>query len=128
MKFFGLKSVIGLNSNNRMTGILTETDFIAESEIISERTEHSSSVGTEGDKWSWDSTSVLYIEKNHLKFTDKVFKDVAIKDVVTANTKTKVSVCAEKMRSLDVEQLPVLGIEGELVGLVRASDLIKTLL
>ena len=104
MKFFGLKSVIGLNSNNRMTGILTETDFIAESEIISERTEHSSSVGTEGDKWSWDSTSVLYIEKNHLKFTDKVFKDVAIKDVVTANTKTKVSVCAEKMRSLDVEQ------------------------
>ena len=103
-------------------------DFIAESEIISERTEHSSSVGTEGDKWSWDSTSVLYIEKNHLKFTDKVFKDVAIKDVVTANTKTKVSVCAEKMRSLDVEQLPVLGIEGELVGLVRASDLIKTLL
>ena len=128
MKFFGLKSVIGLNSNNRMTGILTETDFIAESEIISERTEHSSSVGTEGDKWSWDSTSVLYIEKNHLKFTDKVFKDVAVNDVVTANTKTKVSVCAEKMRSLDVEQLPVLGIEGELVGLVRASDLIKTLL
>ena len=60
MKFFGLKSVIGLNSNNRMTGILTETDFIAESEIISERTEHSSSVGTEGDKWSWDSTSDSY--------------------------------------------------------------------
>ena len=128
MKFFGLKSVIGLNSNNKMTGILTETDFIAESEIISERTEHSSSVGTEGDKWSWDSTSVLYIEKNHLKFTDKVFKDVASHDVVTANTKTKVSVCAEKMKSLDVEQLPVLGIEGELVGLVRASDLIKALL
>ncbi|WP_297983274.1 CBS domain-containing protein [uncultured Methanobrevibacter sp.] len=128
MKFFGLKSVIGLNSNNKMTGILTETDFIAESEIISERTEHSSSVGTEGDKWSWDSTSVLYIEKNHLKFTDKVFKDVASTDVVTANTKTKVSVCAEKMKSLDVEQLPVIGIEGELVGLVRASDLIKALL
>jgi CBS-domain-containing membrane protein len=32
------------------------------------------------------------------------------------------------MKSLDVEQLPVLGIEGELVGLVRASDLIKALI
>ena len=42
-------------------------DFISEIEIISERSEHSSTVGTEGDKWSWDSTSVLYIEKNHLK-------------------------------------------------------------
>ncbi len=128
MKFFGLKSVIGLNSNNKMTGILTETDFITESEIISERTEHSSSVGTEGDKWSWDSTSVLYIEKNRLKFTDKVVKDVASSKIVTANTKTKVSTCAEKMKALNVEQLPVLGIEGELVGLVRASDLIKALI
>ena len=128
MNQFGLKSVLTLDDEAKLSGILTETDFISEIEIISERSEHSSTVGTEGDKWSWDSTSVLYIEKNHLKFTDKVFKDVAINDVVTANTKTKVSVCAEKMRSLDVEQLPVLGIEGELVGLVRASDLIKTLL
>lgn len=128
MSFFGLKSVIALNSNNKMTGILTETDFIAESEIISERSEHSSSVGTEGDKWSWDSTSVLYIEKNRLKFTDKVVKDVASENVVTANTRTKVSVCAEKMKSLDVEQLPITGIEGELVGLVRASDLLKALI
>lgn len=128
MKFFGLKSLIALNSNNKMTGILTETDFITESEIISERTEHNSSVGTEGDKWSWDSTSVLYIEKNRLKFTDKVVKDVASEKVTTANTRTKVSDCAERMKSLDVEQLPVVGIEGELIGLVRASDLIKALI
>jgi predicted transcriptional regulator len=127
MKFFGLKSVIGLNSNNRMTGILTETDFIAESEIISERTEHSSSVGTEGDKWSWDSTSVLYIEKNHLKFTDKVVADVAVSNVEVANSKTKVTDCAKKMKSLNIEQIPVIGVEGDLVGLVRASDLIKAL-
>ena len=127
MKFFGLKSVIGLNSNNRMTGILTETDFIAESEIISERTEHSSSVGTEGDKWSWDSTSVLYIEKNSLKFADKVVSDVAIGNVEVANSKTKVSDCAKKMKSLNIEQIPVIGVEGDLVGLVRASDLIKAL-
>ena len=127
MKFFGLKSVIGLNSNNRMTGILTETDFIAESEIISERTEHSSSVGTEGDKWSWDSTSVLYIEKNHLKFTDKVVSDVAVGNVEVANSKTKVCDCAKKMKTLHIEQIPVIGVEGDLVGLVRASDLIKAL-
>ena len=77
MKQFGLKSILALNDDAQLSGILTETDFIAESEIISERSEHSSTVGTEGDKWSWDSTSVLYIEKNHLKFTDKVVSDVA---------------------------------------------------
>ncbi len=127
MSHFGLKSLIGLDKNGELSGILTETDFISESEVISERTEHSSSVGTEGDKWSWDSTSVLYIEKNKLKFTDKVLHEVSSKKITTANTKTKVSTCAERMKSLNVEQLPVLGINGELVGLVRASDLIKAL-
>ena len=127
MKQFGLKSILGLNNLGKLTGILTETDFIAESEIISEKTEHSSTVGTEGDKWSWDSTSVLYIEKNRLKFTDKLVKDVATERVETANAKTKVSECAKKMKADNIEQIPVTDVEGELIGLVRASDLIKAI-
>ncbi len=127
MNQFGLKSVLALDDDAKLSGILTETDFISEIEIISERSEHSSTVGTEGDKWSWDSTSVLYIEKNHLKFTDKVVADVAIGNVEVANSKTKVTDCAKKMKSLNIEQIPVIGVEGDLVGLVRASDLIKAL-
>ena len=127
MKQFGLKSILALDDNAQLSGILTETDFISEIEIISERSEHSSTVGTEGDKWSWDSTSVLYIEKNHLKFTDKVVADVAVSNVEVANSKTKVTDCAKKMKSLNIEQIPVIGVEGDLVGLVRASDLIKAL-
>ena len=127
MNQFGLKSVLALDDDAKLSGILTETDFISEIEIISERSEHSSTVGTEGDKWSWDSTSVLYIEKNHLKFTDKVVSDVAVGNVEVANSKTKVSDCAKKMKALNIEQIPVIGVEGDLVGIVRASDLIKAL-
>ena len=116
MKQFGLKSILALDDDAQLSGILTETDFIAESEIISERSEHSSTVGTEGDKWSWDSTSV-----------DKVVSDVAIGNVEVANSKTKVSDCAKKMKTLNIEQIPVIGVEGDLVGIVRASDLIKAL-
>ena len=128
MNQFGLKSVLALNDHAKLAGILTETDFIAESEIKSHRSEHSSTVGTEGDKWSWDSTSVLFIEKNLLTFADKLVKDVAVDKVETANTKTKVTDCAKKMKSLHIEQIPVTGVDGELVGLVRASDLIKALI
>ena len=128
MNQFGLKSVLALDDDAKLSGILTETDFISEIEIISERSEHSSTVGTEGDKWSWDSTSVLYIEKNHLKFTDKVVCDVAVVNVEVANSKTKVYDCARKMKTLNIEQIPVIGVEGNLVGLVRASDLIKALI
>lgn len=127
MRQFGLKTVLGLNSAGKLSSILTETDFLAESEIISKRSEHSSTVGTEGDKWSWDSTSVLYIEKNHLKFADKVVREVSPERVDTANTKTKVSDCAKKMKAGNFEQIPVLDVEGNLAGLVRASDLVRAL-
>jgi len=127
MRFFDLKCVIALNNDVKMSGILTETDFINESEVVSETSVHNSTVGTEGDKWSWDSTSVLYVEKNHLKFSDKLVRDVSTIKVSTANTKTKVSDCAKKMRAENIEQIPVIGIEGELVGLIRANDLLKAI-
>ena len=127
MKQFGLKSVLALNDSAKLVGILTETDFIEESEIISERSEHSSTVGTEGDKWSWDSTNVLYVIKNHLQFSDKEVKDVAATDLVIVTTKTSVKECANKMRQKNIEQIPVIDVEGELVGLVRATDLIKAI-
>ena len=49
-------------------------------------------------------------------------------NVEVANSKTKVSDCAKKMKTLHIEQIPVIGIEGDLVGIVRASDLIKALI
>ena len=128
MRLFDSKSIISLNNEGKMSGILTETDFINESEVVLETSVHNSSVGTEGDKWSWDSTSVLYVEKNHLQFSNKVVKDASTVDVSTANTKTKISDCANKMRLDNIEQIPVTGVEGELVGLVRVNDLIKALI
>ncbi|KZX15172.1 inosine-5'-monophosphate dehydrogenase [Methanobrevibacter cuticularis] len=128
MRLYNLKCVVALNNDSKMSGILTETDFINESEVVSETSVHNSTVGTEGDKWSWDSTSVLYVEKNHLKFSDKLVKDVSSITVSTANTKTKVSDCAKKMRVDNIEQIPITGIEGELIGLLRANDLIKAII
>ncbi|UTB31659.1 MAG: CBS domain-containing protein [Methanobacterium sp. ERen5] len=127
MRYYRLKVLLGLNNDGKLTGILTETDFIEESEVVSERTVHNTSVGTEGDKWSWDSKSVLYVIKNHLKFSDKKVKDVENRDLVIVTTKTSVQECANKMRQRNIEQIPVIDVEGDLVGLVRAVDLIKAI-
>jgi len=127
MRYYKLKVLLGLNNDGKISGILTETDFIEESEVVSERTVHNTSVGTEGDKWSWDSKSVLYVIKNHLKFSDKTIKDVANTDLVIVTTKTSVQQCANKMRQRNIEQIPVIDVEGDLVGLVRAIDLIKAI-
>jgi CBS domain-containing protein len=127
MRYYKLKVLISLNNDGKISGILTETDFIEESEVVSERTVHNTSVGTEGDKWSWDSKSVLYVIKNHLKFSDKTIRDVANTELVIVTTKTSVKECANKMRQRNIEQIPVIDVEGDLVGLVRAVDLIKAI-
>lgn len=127
MRYSGFKVLLALNKEGKLSGILTETDFVNESEIVSERSVHNTSVGTEGDKWSWDSTNVLYVIKNHLKFSDKEVKDVAASDLVLATTRTTVTECANKMRHRNIEQIPVIDVEGELSGLVRATDLIKAI-
>ncbi len=127
MRYYNLKVLLSLNKDGKLSGILTETDFIEESEIISERTIHNTSVGTEGDKWSWDSKNVLYVIKNHLKFSDKEVKDVATTDLSIVTTKTSVKECANKMRQKSIDQIPIIDVEGELVGLVRATDLIRAI-
>jgi predicted transcriptional regulator len=42
-------------------------------------------------------------------------------------TKTSVKECANKLRQKKIEQMPVIDVEGDLVGLIRASDLIKAI-
>lgn len=127
MNYYNLKVLLALNKDGKLSGILTETDFLAESEIVSEQTVHNTSVGTEGDKWSWDSKNVLYVIKNHLQFSDKEVRDVAASDLVIVTTKTTVKECANKLRQKKIEQMPVIDVEGDLVGLIRASDLIKAI-
>ncbi|MFB2622614.1 MULTISPECIES: CBS domain-containing protein [Methanothermobacter] len=128
MRYFGLKVLLTLNNSGELSGVLTETDFINESEVVSESTVHNTSVGTEGDRWSWDSKNVLYVIKNQLKFPDKEVRDVATTDIVTATTSTTVTSCARKMKRRNIEQIPIIDYEGNLTGLARANDLINALI
>jgi CBS domain-containing protein len=63
MRYFNLKVLLALNNEGKASGILTETDFLDDSEVVSEQTGHNNSVGTEGDKWSWDSKNVFMLLK-----------------------------------------------------------------
>ena len=126
--FFNFKSVISLNDDGKASGILTETDFINESRVVEEQTIHNSSVSTVGDKWTWNSQSVMYILKNRLQFSDKIVKDVAGDKLVSVTRKTSVKECANILRQYNIEQVPVLNMADEPIGLVRSSDLMRAMI
>jgi predicted transcriptional regulator len=126
--FFNFKSVVALNDDSNASGILTETDFIHESRVVEEQTVHNSSVSTEGDKWTWNSQSVMYILKNKLKFSDKLVKDVSGDKLVSVTRKTSVKECANLLKKHNIEQVPVLNMSDEPIGLVRSSDLMRAMI
>ena len=126
--FFNFKSVISLNDDSKASGILTETDFINESRVVGEQVVHNSSVSTEGDKWTWNSQSVMYILKNRLKFSDKLVKDVIGAKLISVTRKTSVKECANILKKNNIEQVPVLNMSDEPIGLIRASDLMRAMI
>ncbi|WP_455645167.1 CBS domain-containing protein [Methanosphaera sp.] len=128
MSYFNFKSVISLTDDSKASGILTETDFINESQVVEEQTIHNSSVSTEGDKWTWNSQSVMYILKNKLQFSDKLVKDVTGDKLISITRKTSVKECANILRQNNIEQVPVLNMSDEPIGLVRASDLMRAMI
>lgn len=127
-RYFNFKSIVTVNDEGKASGILTETDFIAESRVTQEQVVKSSSIGTEGDKWTWNSESVMYIIKNILKFSDKEARDVMNDKLITVTRKTSVKECANILRQYNIEQVPVLNMSHEPIGLVRSSDLMRAMI
>ncbi|MCI5867401.1 MAG: CBS domain-containing protein [Methanosphaera sp.] len=128
-RYFNFKCVVTLNDEGKVSGILTETDFIRESRVAQEQVVSSSAIGTEGDKWTWNSESVMYIIKNTLKFSDKLVVDV-IKDqkLQTVTRKTSAKECASILRQYHIEQIPVINMSREPIGLVRSGDLMRSMI
>lgn len=127
-RYFNFKSIVTVNDEGKASGILTETDFIAESQVAQEQVVKSSSIGTEGDKWTWNSESVMYIIKNILKFSDKEARHVINDKLISVTRKTSVKECANILRQYNIEQVPVLNMSHEPIGLVRSSDLMRAMI
>ncbi|MCD7781432.1 MAG: CBS domain-containing protein, partial [Methanosphaera sp.] len=76
-----------------------------------------------------NSQSVMYILKNRLRFSDKLVKDViGDSKLISVTRKTPVKECANILRQNNIEQVPVLNMSNEPIGLIRASDLMHAMI
>ncbi len=127
MRLSGERALPVLDSEGKMSGILGETDLLRAFEVT-ERTHKSElSGGTEGDRWGWDSKSVVYITKKRLELPDKPVKDVMVRDVTVVTKRTSVSECAKRMARRRIEQVPVINAEGDITGIVKDVSLLRAI-
>lgn len=120
-----------LNSENKLTGIISERDLIRSSKIEDDVQTSDFSTGTDDDEWTWES-----IRDNHtftfgiskVELPSRPVKDFMIKKVIAVPDNAEIADCALKMKRGRVDQLPVIDKDGKLAGMLFDRDVIRALL
>ncbi len=119
-----------LNSDNVLTGIISERDLIRCSKIEDDVQTSDFSTGTDDDEWTWES-----IRDNHritygiskVELPNRPVKDVMITKVISVPNNAEISDCALKMKRGRVDQMPVIDNDGRLSGMLFDRDVIRAL-
>ena len=125
MEYSKALAVVLLDNFGKIAGVLDNSDLIKHGEIVSETDKTSMNQGADDDDWTWETKSTLYLGTRRLKLPSKPAKEFMVGNVHTVSPSTSISECARIMRRHDVEQLPVLDEDNEIVGIVRDVDLLK---
>jgi CBS domain-containing protein len=127
MELAGFHAVPVINENGNLVGTIGDEDIIKVSDVEVGSKMSQMSGRSEGDSWTWDSESRIYITKSQIKVPPKPVKDFMKKELVTITKKTGVSKAAQLMKQHKVEETPVLSLEEKLLGIVRDTDLLRSL-
>jgi len=131
MELAGERSACVLNSNERLSGLITDRDLI-KAAIVKDSTECSDSTGTSDmDAWSWEGVRdvhAFYYGVSRIRLPPIPVKDVMVNDLFTASADIGVSECAKKMVKYDFDQVPIVDENNRLIALLRDRDLLKVLM
>lgn len=127
MRYAKALAAVVLNDTGKIVGIVDNADFVKGSEIVNVRQKTELQQESEGEEWVWETKSTLYIGTERLKLPDEPVKALMTPEVITITCGTTVTNCARKMKKFNIEQLPVIDAQGNLIGIVRDYDLLKAL-
>jgi CBS domain-containing protein len=119
-----------LNDDGNLVGIVTDGDLFTLSHIDEGVAELDIGIGGNSDEWTWEGLRDVmrfYYATSKLKLPKVAVKEVMVKKVITAFKKSSISCVARKMLDNDVDQLPIVDEENELVGMAYDIDLMRSI-
>ncbi len=127
MRLADARSMPVLSDEGKLSGIVTDEDLLKVGDVSFKDKPADIKASSESE-WDWDSVAVLLIGKGELTFPNSTAADVMTKEVVTVSELTTISECARRMRKTNLDQLPVLTSQGNLVGMVYDTALLPAAL
>ncbi|MBN1432188.1 MAG: CBS domain-containing protein [Methanomicrobiaceae archaeon] len=130
MEISGFDAIPILNSEYKLTGIISERDLIKHA-IIEDSVEVSDlSNGTDDDEWTWESIRDMHMISfgiSKVQLPNKPVKEAMVSEVVAVPQNAEVSECALKMKRSRVDQLPVINGDRRMVSILFDRQLIQVL-
>ncbi len=134
MKIFRITDVPALpvlNEEGTLIGIVADGDLFTFSHLQESLTKSELGIGEDEDMWTWEGirdVMRLYYETSKIQLPSVPVREVMVRDVITVFRKTKVSTAAQKMVNHNIDQLPIMDEEDEIMGMIYDVDLMKALL
>ena len=109
-----------------MVGIITQNDFVKVAEILDSQSTSRTGHGAENDSSSWDSESVLIIGSKTLTLPQNMkVSDIMERNVEVCYTGSTISEITKKFVQKRIDQMPVVNVSGEILGMINQRDIIK---
>lgn len=120
------RTVPVVDAEGKVVGIMSDVDILRAATIEESTTTDMLTTETEGDLWSLEGKNMLYVVSKNLVFPEKKAGDLMVKEVGVGR-RTPIKRCAKMMVTKGLREIPVMTPEGQLVGVVRDIDLLKSL-
>lgn len=130
MGISGVEAIPVLDSEGKLSGIISERDLIRNTSIEDSIETSDFSNGTDDDEWTWESIRDLHTLTygvSKIKLPNRPVKTAMVKSVIAVPVNAEVSDCALKMKRARVDQLPVVNSDKELVAMLFDREIIKAL-
>jgi len=120
-----------LDENGSLAGIVADGDLFDFSHLKESVVKSNLGIGEDEDIWTWEGirdVMLLYYETSKIELPPVPVGEVMVRDVVTTYRKAPIADVARKMMENDVDQLPVMDEEDDIIGMVYDVDLMKAVL
>ncbi|NHV11931.1 MAG: CBS domain-containing protein [Candidatus Verstraetearchaeota archaeon] len=128
MELSKVPTLLVINTRLEVVGTFSISDIFNHADIIMSEYKSSLKASVEGQEWDWDSLTIIYIGSKKLTLPEKPISEIMSHKVNVVREETPINQCAKKMRDLDTHLLPVVDINGNLIGVVSDFNLIQVLL
>lgn len=126
MEMAGKTSLVVLNEDGGIAGMISVSDYIRLSEVQIEDSVSTTHSGTEtAVEWGWTSKDFLIVTKKLLRLPMVPVKDVMVKNLINVSEVTSIADCVRILRKNDIDQAPVVSASGSLIGMIEDKDLLR---